>query len=180
MARIQPIDPATATGEAAEILAGVKAKMGMVPNLVSTMANAPAVANSYLGFSGALAAGDLPADLRERISLAVGQSNECQYCLSAHTLLGKNAGLSPEEIERSRRGDAGDDKQRAAVAFARKLADNRGVVSDAEVQAVRDAGYTDGEIGEIVANVALNIFTNYYNHVADPEIDFPIAEPLAA
>lgn len=178
MPRINPIAPESATGEAAQILADVKKQMGMTPNILATMANAPAVANAYLGFSGALSKGALPGDLRERIALTVGQSNECNYCLSAHTALGSMAGLSTEEIENARRGFAGNEKQSVAVAFARKLADHRGVVSDAELQAVREAGYTDGEIGEIVANVALNVFTNFFNHVTDPDIDFPVAAPL--
>lgn len=179
MPRIQPVKTETATPAAAEILANVKKKMGAVPNLISTMATSPAVANAYLSFSAALGSGDLPASLRERIALTVGQGNECDYCLSAHTMLGKNAGLSEEDVVEARQGTASDSKQAAAVEFARKLVDNRGNVSDDDLALVRDAGYDDGEIAEIVANVALNIFTNYFNHVADPEIDFPVAPALA-
>ncbi|TWU64730.1 Carboxymuconolactone decarboxylase family protein [Crateriforma conspicua] len=179
MTRIAPVDVKNANGPAAEIFQGVKKKMGMVPNIIATMAQSPAVANAYLSFSGALAGGALPAPVRERIALVTGQANECGYCLSAHTLLGKGAGLSDEEVLRARQGTASEPKEAAAVQFAQKLVEQRGNVSDEDVQALRDAGYDDGQIGEIVANVALNIFTNYFNHVADPEIDFPVAPALA-
>ena len=178
MPRIQPVNQETATGATAEIFSNVKKKMGKVPNLISTMANSPAVAIAYLSFSGSLAGGSLPSSLRERISLTVGQGNECDYCLSAHTMLGKNAGLSEDEIVAARQGSSTDPKIAVAIEFARKIVENRGIVSDADLASVRDAGFNDGEISEIVANVALNIFTNYFNHVADPDIDFPVSPSL--
>ena len=177
MSRIQPVRPETAS-KTAELLDGVKKKLGMVPNLVSTMAHSPAVANAYLGFSQALAGGSLPARLREQIALTVGQANECDYCLAAHCTLGKMAGLSAADVESARRGTAEDDKSRVALAFARKLVSDRGRVTDANVELVRQAGFSDGDINEIVANVALNLFTNYFNHVAGTEIDFPAAPKL--
>lgn len=178
MPRIHAVRIETADAKTAELLGGVKKKLGMVPNLISTMAQAPAVANAYLGFSQALAGGLLPARLREQISLAVGQANECGYCLAAHSALGQKAGLNAADVDQARRGTASDEKANAALTFARKLVDNRGRVADADVQQVRHAGYSDGEISEIVANVALNIFTNYFNHVADTEIDFPPAPKI--
>ncbi len=178
MPRFQPVTADNATAPAALILEGVKKKMGMVPNIVATMANSPAVANAYLSMSGALAGGSLPASLRESIALAVGQSNECSYCLSAHSALGKRAGLSESDIEQARMGTAAGEKEAIALQFAQLLVEQRGSVSDDDVETVRNAGYTDGEIGEIIANVSLNIFTNYFNHVADTEIDFPVAPAL--
>lgn len=179
MPRIQPVHSATAPPETANILSGVKKKMGMVPNIVATMANSPAVANGYLSFSGALGGGSLPANIRESIALTTGQANGCDYCLSAHTLMGSRAGLSEDDIQQARQGTARGDKEAAAIGFARKLVDDRGNVSDADLSAVREAGFSDGEITEIVANVALNLFTNYFNHVAETEIDFPLAPALA-
>ena len=180
MPRIQPVNIESAQGATAEVLNATKKKMGMVPNIVGTMANSPAVANAYLGFSGALAGGSLPAALREKIALVVGQENSCDYCLSAHTAIGKMSGLSEDDILQARRGTASNSQDAAAIEFARKLVANRGNVADADLEAVRSAGFGDGEIAEIVANVALNLFTNYFNHVTDPEIDFPVASPLAA
>ena len=178
MPRIQPVNIENATGATAEVLETVKKKVGGVPNILATMANSQAVANAYLGFSGALAEGSLSAPLRERIALAVGQKNDCQYCLSAHSFIGKKVGLSEEDVLHSRQGTADDDKDSVAVEFAVKMVEHRGHLSDEDIQTVRDAGYSDGEIGELVAVVAFNIFTNYFNHVTDPEIDFPVAPEL--
>ena len=173
MSRIQPVRPETADPKTAELLSGVKKKLGMVPNLVSTMAQSRAVANAYLGFSQALAGGSLPPRLREQIALTVGQANECGYCIAAHSTIGQKVGLSPTEVTQARQGASTDAKDKAALVFARKLVDQRGRVTDAELDQVRQAGFGDGEVSEIVANVALNLFTNYFNHVADTEIDFP-------
>lgn len=142
------------------------------------MANSPAVLEAYLGFSGALAKGALSARLREQIALAVGESNNCQYCLAAHTALGRMAGLSDEQIADSRRGSSPDRKTEAALAFATKVVSERGLVDDDDVAQLRAAGFDDGDIAEIVANVSLNIFTNYLNHIAETEIDFPKAAAL--
>ena len=178
MPRIRPVSPDAADTKTADLLAGVKRKLGVVPNLVSTMARSPAVANAYLGFSQALAGGTLPARLREQIALAVAQANGCGYCLAAHSLLGQKAGLAPADVEQARQGTAADDKATAALGFARKLVLDRGRVADADVDGLRRVGFGDGEINEVVANVALNLFTNYFNHAADPDIDFPAAPAL--
>ena len=180
MPRIEPVDPTNATPEVTELLAAVKSKMGKVPNLISTMATSPSVANAYLGFSQSLSGGTLPARLREQIALAVGEANGCGYCVAAHTLLGKGAGLSEQETRDARQALPADEQERAALAFALEVVRSRGAVSDEAFDAVRRAGFSDGEIGEIVANVALNVFTNYFNLVARTDIDFPAAPSLAA
>ncbi len=178
MARFHQIAPEIATGKAKELLDAVKSKLGLVPNLTRAMANAPAVLEGYLGLSGALGKGSLSAKTREQIALAVGQANECDYCLAAHSAIGKMVGLTPDQIRDSRRGTAIDPKADAIVRFARKLVDVRGRVSNDDVSEVREAGLDDGAIAEVVANVALNIFTNYFNHVAETDIDFPKAEEI--
>lgn len=142
------------------------------------MANSPAVLEGYLGLSGAFGKGSLSAKNREQIALAVGQANHCDYCLAAHSAIGRMVGLTPDQILDSRRGTAIDPKADAVIRFARKLVDERGRVSDADVAEVRAAGLNDGAIAEVVANVALNIFTNYFNHVAETDIDFPEVEPI--
>jgi uncharacterized peroxidase-related enzyme len=180
MARINPVNRTAADAATGRLLDGVQKKLGIVPNLIATMANSPAVANAYLGFSQSLSTGTLPARLREQLALVVGETNGCEYCVAAHTTLGKNAGLSEGETCDARRAVAADHKERAALEFARTIVADRGDVSDDDVHAVRQAGYSDGEIGEIVANVALNIFTNYFNHVAGTEVDFPAAPQLSA
>lgn len=180
MPRIQPVTRDNADAATANLLDAVEKKLGSVPNLISTMANSPAVANAYLGFSQSLSSGTLPARLREQIALVVGETNKCCYCVAAHTALGKGAGLTESETCDARNAAAQDAGERAALEFARKVVIERGHVSDDDVQQLRHAGYTDGEIAEIVAHVALNVFTNYFNHVAETETDFPAAPALAA
>ena len=177
--RIPTIDPTTATGHTAGLLTAVKAKLGVVPNLVRTFALSPAVLEGYLGFTGALAKGVLPARVREQLALAIAEVNGCDYCLSAHSLLGKGAGLTPEAIEAARRGEAADPKEGALLQFAREVVATRGQVSDEALAAVRAAGASDAELVEVVAQVAANILTNYTNNVARTQIDFPRAKPLA-
>lgn len=179
MSRIPQIAPESATGKARELLDTVKAKLGLVPNLTRALANSPAALEGYLGLSGALGKGTLSAKYREQISLTVGQANNCDYCLAAHSTIGKMVGLTPDQIRDSRHGTSVDPKTDALLGFARKVVDQRGRVSDADLDAVREVGFDDAAIAEAVANVALNIFTNYFNHVADTDIDFPRAEPLA-
>ncbi len=180
MSRINPVTKENANPKALEILNAVNKALGIIPNMVSTMAQSPAVANAYVGFSHALSQGSLPAKIRERIALSVAQENSCDYCLAAHTFLGGKAGLGQDEIVNARRGTSDEPKVAAALAFATKVVELRGQVTDADVAAVRQHGFTDGEIAEIIANVVLNIFTNYFNIAAGVEIDFPRAPALTA
>ena len=182
MSRIAiPAHIEAAPAAAQPLLQAVKKQLGVVPNLFRLVANSPAALEGYLGMSGALAKGSLPEPTRERIALAVAQINRCDYCLSAHAYLGKNlAKLSDAEIVANRHGGSLDPKADAAVRFATKVARERGHVSDTDVQAVRMAGYDDAQIVEIVQHVALNTWTNYLNEVAMTEIDFPVAQALAA
>jgi uncharacterized peroxidase-related enzyme len=146
-----------------------------VPNLFRMVANSPAALEGYLGMMGALGKGALPAATRERIALAVAEANGCEYCLSAHTYLGKHvAKLSDAEMLANRSGTSGDAVADAAVRFARTVLEQRGNVADEDLHAVRTAGYTDGQIVEIVQHVALNVWTNYVNSVAQTVVDFPV------
>ena len=173
MQRITAVDPAVATGKTKKLLDGVQAKLGMTPNLMKTLASAPAALEAYLNFGAALGSGILDAKFREQISIAVAQANSCEYCLSAHTAIGAMVGLTPQEIASSRESHAEDAKRDAGLRFAQTIVVQRGEVSDAAMAKVRGAGYSDGEITEIVANVSVNIFTNYFNLVAQTEVDFP-------
>ena len=177
MNRFQPLDPARAEGEAKTLLDAVQAKLGMTPNMTRMMAQSPAVLEGYLALAGALAGGKLAAKLREQIALTTAEANACEYCLSAHSLIGRSVGLTPSDVEAARDADAADVRAKAALRFSRALIADRGQVSDADIARVRGAGFTDGEIGEIVANVALNVFTNYFNNVTRPVVDFPHVKP---
>ncbi len=163
------------------LLEAVKKQFGTVPNLFRITANSPATLEGYLGFNGALSKGKLSPATRERISLAIAEINGCGYCLAAHSYIGKNlAKLSSIEIEANRRGTSTDARADAAVRFAASIARERGHVSSEAVDAVRAAGYSDAEVVEIVAHVALNTLTNYLNEVLGTEIDFPQVDRLAA
>ena len=177
MQRISAIDPTQATGKSKQLLDGVQAKLGITPNLMKTLATAPAALEAYLNFNGALSTGVLDAKFREQIALTVAQANSCEYCLSAHSAIGKMVGLKPEEIESSRESRSTDSKRDAGLKFAQAIIVQRGELSDSAVENVRKVGYSDGEITEIVANVALNIFTNYFNHIARTDVDFPRVSP---
>jgi uncharacterized peroxidase-related enzyme len=156
------------------ILDAVQRQLGVIPNLFRVIGNSPAALSGFTSFQGALTKA-LDARTRERIALAVAQVNGCDYCLSAHTYLGLNlARLSPEEIALNRKGASGDAKAHAAVHFAARVARERGQVSNADVAAVRAAGFSDAQIVEIVGLVAENTFTNYLNNVARTDIDFPV------
>jgi len=180
MPRINSINAEQASVEQQQILANVKKGLGLVPNLVSTLAQSPAAAHAYLAFSGALAKGSLSRKLQEQISLVVGETNACDYCVAAHTLLGGKAGLTSDETLAARAAESADAKTEAALVFAQKIVTERGHVTDEDVAGLRKHGFTDGDIAEIVANTALNIFTNYFNHVAGTVVDFPAAPKLAA
>jgi uncharacterized peroxidase-related enzyme len=173
MTRLQAIQTESATGKAKELLEAVHAKLKITPNMTRVMANSAAVLQGYLSFSGALAGGMLDPKLREEIALEVGEQNACQYCVSAHTFIGKSVGLSDSEIEAAREANANSPKNAAALRFARQIVASHGRPSDAEFEAVRKAGFSDGEIAEIIAHVALNVFTNYFNNTAGVEVDFP-------
>lgn len=178
MSRINALDPLHATGKTAELFAAVKSKLGMVPNLMRTFGHSPAALEAYLGFSATLGTGVLSGKAREQIALAVAETNSCDYCLAAHSLIGKGAGLTPDAIADARRLHATDAKVGALLQFAAAVVESRGLVSDAALAAVRSAGATDAEIIETVAHVALNILTNYTNHVAQTVVDFPKAAAL--
>lgn len=170
-----PATIADAPSAARPMLDAVNKQLGVVPNLFRLVANSPAALEGYLGMSGALAKGALPAATRERIALAVAQVNGCDYCLSAHTYLGTHlAKLDAAEIAANRRGGSTDPKADAAVRFAVKVTQQRGHVSAEDVRAVKLAGYDDAQVIEIVQHVALNTWTNYINEVAQTEIDFPV------
>jgi uncharacterized peroxidase-related enzyme len=176
MPRIAPINPATATGRAKEIFDGPLA--GKHFNIFKSMAAGPASLDAYLALSGAVSKGELSAKEREVVQLAVGEATNCGYCVSAHTAIGKSVGLSEPQTIEARRGKLADAKLDALAKFALSIHEKKGHVSDADVNAFKHAGYTDGQVAEVVANYALAIYTNYFNHVNDTPVDFPPAPKI--
>lgn len=180
MQNITAIKHEEAEGKAKELLDGVKAKLGFVPNMMATMATSPAVLEAYLNMSGTLGK-SLNSKLNEKIALTVAEINGCGYCASAHSAIGKMVGLDDSAVTNARRASSDDAKTDAGLKFASALVISRGKVLPAEIEAVKAAGYSEKEIAEIVANVALNVFTNYFNETAGTVIDFPAIEfPLVS
>ncbi|MGD9542354.1 carboxymuconolactone decarboxylase family protein [Methylocystis sp.] len=173
MARVAVIDPQTATAEAKQLLDAVQSGLGSVPNFIRALANSPAALSAFLGIHGIAGAGVLDPKTRERIALTVAEQNACQYCVSAHTAIGRKVGLDNQEMLANRLGRSSDAKAEAALSFARALVEHSGEVTKAEFDAVRDAGHSDAEIVEIIAHVAMNIFTNLLGKATQIEIDFP-------
>jgi len=180
MPRIKVVDPKSATGETKALLDAVAQQLGGVPNFIRALANSPAALSAFLGLYGPLRNAALDQATQERIALVVAEENGCQYCVSAHTAIGRGAGLSSEEMALNRRGGSHDGKAAAAVAFAKALNEHRGEVTTGEFEALRGAGFSDGEIVEIITVVALNAFTNILGKSTLIEIDFPKVAMLAA
>ncbi len=181
MPRISPLKGNDVPAKSKPLLEGVRKALGMTPNLMATLAHSPAALQSYLGFGQALGGASLTGKEREQIALAVAGENSCGYCASAHTALAKKAGVDAAEATCNLNAESNDPRTQAALRFAQAVVSKRGFVSDADVAAVRAAGYSDAQIIEIIATVALNIFTNYFNHVVQTEIDFPevaVREPV--
>jgi uncharacterized peroxidase-related enzyme len=149
------------------------------PNMMTTFAASPIAFNAWATLRGSLSKA-LDLKTRESISLAVSEVNGCNYCLGVHSFGARHAKMSDDDIVLARKGRATDPKRDAAVQFSRKVIETRGKVSDADVKAVRDAGYTDANVIEIVALVAMYSLTNFFNNVFDPERDFPAVTPAGS
>ena len=177
MSRLSIPSVDTAPEAAKPLLAAVNQQLGVVPNLMKVVAHSPAALEGYLSLNTALSRGVLAGHLRERIALGLAQYNGCDYCLSAHDYLGRNvAKLSPQDITAARDFHATEARTAAALSFTQRVASKQGQVSDADLQAVRDAGYSEAEVIELVLHVALNVLTNYVNNVAQTDIDFPVVQ----
>ncbi len=171
--RIEPLPDDRVPSRSSAILRKVDAAVGMIPNLHRVLAHAPAALDAYVGTVGALSGGTLEPALREQLAVAIAGSNRCDYCASAHTMLGKAAGVEREELRRNLGGDSNDPRVAAALRFARALLEHTGAISDAELRATRDAGLSEAELVEIVAHVGVNVFSNTINRLARTPIDFP-------
>ncbi|ALJ05762.1 peroxidase [Pseudalgibacter alginicilyticus] len=174
--RIETLTPETTTGEAKELFNTVQKKLGFIPNLIKVFGNSPATLKSYLSLGDLTASGNLSNKFREQLALAIAETNTCNYCLSAHSVIGKMNGLTEVEIEQSRQGLSNNAKTQAGLNFAQEITAKRGQVSNEAIKNIKAAGYNDGDILEIVLNVVSNTLTNYVNHIAQTKIDFPNVE----
>ncbi|MEN2399634.1 carboxymuconolactone decarboxylase family protein [Flavobacterium sp. MC2016-06] len=179
MTRLTALNPEEVTGKTKELFNAVQAKLGVVPNMMRTMGNSPAVLEGYLNLSGALSHGKLGSKTGELLALAVSEQNSCDYCVAAHTYIGENLiKTDPAVIRAARTGKSDDAKTAAILQFAKTLVSKNGLVNDEDVNTVKNVGVSDAELAETVAHVALNILTNYFNNTANTEIDFPAVEAL--
>jgi uncharacterized peroxidase-related enzyme len=180
MSRLTALSPDQTSGKTKELFNAIHARFGVVPNMMRTMGNSAAFLEGYLNLDKALSGGTLGVKNSALLALAVAETNSCNYCLSAHTYLGANlAKLDVDSMEAARLGGSKDARTNAILKFAQTLVAKRGHVSDGDIAAVRAAGITEGEVGEIVGHVALNILTNYFNITANTQIDFPVVEAHA-
>lgn len=171
--RVPLIAAAEAPAASRAVLDAVHGAFGATPNMFRAVANSPASLQAMWGFFGALGGGAIPAKLGEQIAVAVADRNACEYCLAAHTALGRKAGASAAEMSAAQAGEAADPATAAALRFAIKLVEQRGQVAERDVSSLREAGFDDGQIVEILAHVALNLFTNYVNVAFAVPVDFP-------
>lgn len=173
MTRIALVSPADTTGERQQLLAQIHGAFGATPNMFKAVANSTAALKSMWGAFGALGGGVIDAKLGEQIAVAIADRNECDYCLAAHTALGRKAGASAEEMSAAQAGQSDDPRTAAALRFATAVVNNRAQIAGEEVLALRAAGFDDEAIVEIMAHIALNLFTNYVNVAFKVPVDFP-------
>lgn len=179
MTRLTALNPDEVTGKTKDLFNAVQSKLGVVPNMMRTMGNSPAVLEGYLNFSGALSHGKLSAKTGELIALAVSESNSCDYCVAAHTFIGgKLLKTDAQVLHDARTGNSADAKTAAILQLAKTLISKNGLVNDEDVNKAKNAGVSDAEIAETVAHVALNVLTNYFNNTANTQIDFPKVSSL--
>ncbi len=171
--RIKPIEADNASKEQNEVLNLINQKFGRIPNIFALMANSPQSIKGYLAFNEALSNGVLSPQIRERIAIVVAETHLCEYCLSAHVAIAKQIGLDDAEIMKARQVQSQEPKIDAMLGFARNLLLRKADLPESDYSDLKATGVTDAEITEIIANVALNVFTNYFNHVAKTEVDFP-------
>lgn len=176
MPYVKLIDPASPPAAVQPALDSIKGAFGVVPNMFRAVANSSAALNSMWGSFGALGAGKIGARLGEEIAVAIANANNCEYCLAAHTALGRKAGATAEEMAAAQAGKSSDPRTQAALGFALKVVHDRGAISEADVAALKAAGFDDEGIVEIIAHIALNLFTNYINVALRVPVDFPAVQ----
>jgi uncharacterized peroxidase-related enzyme len=180
VSRLPQLTVETASEEQRELLESTLKQLGKVPNLYAALANGPAALRGYLAMREALVGGTFSTKQREQLALFIAQRNSCTYCVSAHTMRGGRVGLSEDQLLATRRGTDTDPHMDQVLKLTGAVMDSGGRVTDETLAEARAAGVTDAEIAEIVGHVALNVLSNYFNHVAEPELDFPLVDAHAA
>lgn len=178
MPRLNVVTPEQATGQTKELYNAIERAVGGIPNIYQGVGNSAAALEGVLHIGEVLKKGRLTSAEIEAIKLAVSETYGCNYCLAAHSLLGKKAGLTDEEVISIRRGASQKPKIGALVKFVNAVIQPQARVSDDEVRAVRTAGYNDAQIAETLLTVAQTVFTNLFNRVHQTPLDFPPAAKI--
>lgn len=173
MPHVHLVDRESSTGPVKDQLDQIHATFGTVPAMFRAVANSSAALTSMWTAFGAFGGGALGSALGEQIAVAVADRNACEYCLAAHTALGRKAGVTREAMAAAQGGESDDPRTAALLTFALRLVEERGHLTADDVQAVRDQGFDDEQIVETIAQVALNLFTNYVNVALAVPVDFP-------
>jgi len=173
MTRLKTITPEEATGETANVYGAIKSALGGIPNIFQGIANSPRALGIFLSIGEGLKSGLLSGAEQELIALAVAQKNSCEYCLSAHTVLGKMNGLNEQQMLDIRRGNSEDSKRQALIKLVSEIVSEKGHISDATLDNFRGQGYTDAHVPEVLLSIVQNIYTNYFNHINKTVVDFP-------
>ncbi|HBN78256.1 MAG TPA: peroxidase [Planctomycetaceae bacterium] len=179
MSRINPLPAETAPAKTQELFEQVKTKLGRVPNLMQTLGHSTSALGGYLSLNESLSQGTLSARDRERIALTVAEHHGCEYCLAAHSAIGKMVGLNPNQIIESRNGHASDSKADALLQFVHRVLESNGQIDDSDLDQFLAEGYSKGEVAEVIAHISLSVLTNFFNNVAKTEIDFPKVEAVS-
>lgn len=178
MKNLQPLSYENASKETQAIFDNLKEKIGSVPNIYATIGNSSKALSGLLSLNETLSQGEFNGKEVEAIALAVAETNACGYCLAAHTAIGKMQGLTEEETVEIRNGEISDTKLKALTDLAKDITDSKGHPDQALVEAFHEAGYNKSALAELIGFVAVNTITNYTNHMAQTDIDFPVAPEL--
>ena len=180
MPRINPLNHEVASEESKDLFGQVKKKLGRVPNLMQSLGHSPSALGGYLSLNESLSRGVLNTKDRERIALTVAEYHGCGYCAAAHSTIGNMVGLTEDQIHEARRGSSDDPKVESLLRFVHRVLDSKGHVEDVDLDSFRSAGYSEAAVAEVVAHISLNVLTNFFNSVAETEIDFPQVKVLAS
>jgi uncharacterized peroxidase-related enzyme len=175
MPRLRKVESKEATGKVKELYDAIDKKMGQIPNIFKGLANSPVALQAYLALDDLIENGELTPQEQQIVRLVTSQYNGCDYCLGAHTMVGKQQGLSDEQMIAVRRGDAKDPAHAALGQFTRRVLETKGFVTDNDINAFRNARYTDAQMLEVVTIMAQKTLSNYFNHIHQTELDFPQA-----
>jgi uncharacterized peroxidase-related enzyme len=178
MSRLKTVGPEEATGDVKRIFDGFQKEFGMVPNLIRALGNSPVALKAYVTLDSLISEGGLSPAEREIVRLVVSEVNRCRYCVAAHTLAGRAVGLNEDDVLAARRGHSNNQRHAALAAFAKAVVEKKGFVDDGEIERFRAVGYSDNEIGEVVAIIGQKTISNFFNHIHETELDFPAAVEL--